>query len=132
MPKRRHASVDSRMHPRLTLPAMYTLARVRQEGDDRYRWTGYIYDISESGMRIELDEALPAGATIEVRALLPGQQQIAICASATVVRQHDEPGEPGPVRMGVAFTRFAHHADRARLHAYLAGRGVGAPVRHAA
>ena len=25
-----------------------------------------------------------------------------------------------------------HHADRARLHAYLAGRGVGAPVRHAA
>ena len=44
-------SNESRHAARLKVPAMYTLVRVRPQGQARYCWTGHIYDVSESGMR---------------------------------------------------------------------------------
>ena len=108
---------NARAFPRLQLPAMYTLVRVRTPDDSRYRWTGYIYDISEGGMRLEIDDELPAGTTVCLRAMLPGSEQTVFRATGTIVRIHDN--EPGPVRMAVAFTEFASPSDRLALQSYL-------------
>ena len=110
-------SPEGRNTPRLRLPAMYTLVRVRPAGYPKFLWTGYIYDISTSGMRFELDVVLEPGTEIEVRAMLPGTNQVTFDACGKVVRIHDD--EPGPCRMGMTFDHFRHHADRRELHAYL-------------
>jgi hypothetical protein len=124
MTRRSQAPSDARQAPRLKLPAMYTLVRVKPIGDERYRWTGYIYDISETGMRLELDAALELGTHVELRAMLPGSQTATVRAQGTVVRFHDDRHEPGPVRMGVVFEKFPHYSDRKRLSEYLLDRGV--------
>lgn len=116
---------ESRQNPRLKLPAMYTLARVRPSGHDRYCWTGHIYDISENGMRIELDQAIEPGTRLEVRAVLPGTWRTTFHVTGHVVRLHDE-DELGPVRMGLVFDRFARDTDHLRLNAYLFGAGLNA------
>jgi len=109
---------EARNNPRLKLPAMYTLLRVRHVGDKRYRWTGHIYDISSTGMRFELDGPLPAGTEVEVRGMLPGSQQTTFHATGRIVRLHDDE-EVGPIRMGMTFTKFQHDIDRQRLNIYL-------------
>lgn len=114
---------ESRQHPRLKLPAMYTLVRVRRQGQERYSWTGYIYDISASGMRFELDSPLDLGSSIEVRAMLPGARQTTFHATGRVVRQLDDDAA-GPVRMGMTFDAFQRHTDRTRLLDYLEGAGL--------
>jgi len=110
---------EARTQPRVPLPAMYTLLRVRPIGEARYRWTGHIYDVSLSGMRFELDATLDPGAEVEVRVMLPGTGHCTFRASGRVVRLHD--GEFGPCRMAMNFDRFQNPADRARLEAYLTG-----------
>ena len=123
MSSRPSSRTDARTAPRLKLPAMYTLARVKPRGDERYRWTGYIYDISASGMRIELDDAVDLGAEVEVRAMLPGANHTSIHVSGHIVRMHDDADEPGPMRMGLTFDRFHHPNDRKRLNDYLRNQG---------
>ena len=113
---------DSRRASRVTLPAMYTLVRVRPQGDKRYRWTGFAYDISSSGMRFELDEALPSGSALDVRVILPGATPTTFHASGRVVRTHDDADDPGPVRMGMRFESFRLQTDCAHLKGYLAPR----------
>ena len=120
--RERHMSLkftESRIHPRFKLPAMYTLIRVRSVGEERYPWTGYIYDISMSGLRFELDDVIDPGSHIEVRAMLPGVDHITFCASGRVVRIHDDSDEQGPIRMGMAFDEFASDEDRVKLEEYL-------------
>jgi len=106
-----------REHPRLKLPAMYTLLRVRQPGETRYRWFGHIYDVSLSGMRFELDTPLEAGTQVEVRGMLPGRAHIQFRATGKVVRIHDNTA--GPTRMALTFDSFHRKADRRRLQDYL-------------
>lgn len=118
------AATDTRQFPRLKLPAMYTLIRVKPTGDERFRWTGYIYDISASGMRFELDQALDPGTEVEVRAMLPGAFHTTFHAVGKVVRLHDDAEDRGPMRMGLVFEKFTHHADRRRLHEYLEHSGL--------
>lgn len=121
-----NGSSDARQFPRLRLPAMYTLMRVRPQGAERYMWTGYIYDISASGMRFELDTALPPGTTVEFRAMLPGQFHTTFSGAGTVVRLHDDEEEKGPMRMGLSINAFARHGDRRRLSDYLQSAGLKA------
>ncbi len=121
-------SVDARRAPRLKLPAMYTLLRVRPQGKERFVWTGYIYDLSSSGMRFELDHSLEPGTRIDFRAMLPGGDQTTIRASGRVVRRHDDADEPGPVRMGLSFDHFPHAGDRSRLQEYLTSSGLRRPA----
>ena len=120
-PRRQAEPADHRRHPRLALPFMYTLVRARPEGDDRYRWTGHVYDLSASGARFELDRPVPTGTRLEIRMVLPGDTQAIVSAAGHVVRLHDEDAEPGPTRMALTFDRLAP-ADRARLQAYLQPR----------
>jgi hypothetical protein len=119
---------EQRTTPRFRLPPMYTLLRARlarpdadalPHQDDRYPWTGHVYDISLSGMRFELDHALAAGTRVEVRVLLPGRGHHAFRAVGNVVRLHDEADEPGPMRMGMTFDDFADSADQGLLTDYL-------------
>lgn len=116
-------AAELRRMPRLKVPAMYTLVRVRVEGEDRYRWTGHIYDISLTGMRFELDGPIDAGTRVEVRGMLPGHLHTLFRATGPVVRIHDEDGE-GPTRMGMAFESFGNPVDRRRLSAYIDDAGV--------
>jgi hypothetical protein len=105
---------------------MYSRLRVRTRGDSRYRWIGYVYDISASGMRFELDEAVRPGTRLDVHITLPARRgdssvtcptPITFRAGGTVVRTHDD--EPGPIRMGMAFDQFASDHDRKRLIGYV-------------
>lgn len=113
-------SVELRRHPRMKLPAMYTLARIRLIGSSRYQWSGHIYDLSMGGMRFELDQPIPAGSTIEVRGMLPGQQHTTFRAVGRVVRIHDHEGaDAGPIRMAMTFDEFPHPIDENRLSTYL-------------
>jgi hypothetical protein len=102
---------------------MYTLVRVRLVGEERYPWTGHIYDVSLSGMRFEIDHPLEPGTEIEVRGMLPGQATVNFRASGTVVRFHDE-DEVGPIRMGMRFDHFESELDQLRLSSYLTGSGL--------
>lgn len=112
---------ESRQYPRLTLPPMYTLVRARLLGEERYRWTGHAYDVSRSGIRFELDEALAPGTELELRVMLPsGHDHPTFKATGRVVRIHDdEEDRLGPVRMGLTFGSFASSLDRQTLENYL-------------
>jgi hypothetical protein len=120
MPSRKPAR-DSRQSPRLHLPPMYTVIRVRPQGAQKFVWTGHIYDISAEGMRFELDEPLPEGAAVEVRAMLPGTVATTVCGAGHIVRRHDDDADPGPVRMGFAFDHLAP-SHRRRLEGFIAAR----------
>ncbi len=111
---------EQRRAVRTAVPAMYTVVRVRPAGEQRYRWTGFIYDVSETGIRFELDDPLANGQSLDVRMTLPGSRPVTINATGTVVRTHDD--EPGPVRMGLQFDQFRTHTDRDRLNDYLSQR----------
>ncbi len=116
---------EARIAPRLTLPAAYTLVRVKLQGTDRYRWTGHIYDISLSGMRFELDAPLAPGSEVEVRGMLPGAQHTTFRATGRIVRIHDQAdGDGGPCRMAMTFTAFQSSIDQRRLMDYLDARGL--------
>ena len=116
---------EARYEPRLKLPPMYTLLRARLVGDTRYRWTGYIYDISIHGMRFELDESLEPGTEIEVRAMLPAGRHATFRATGCVVRIHDEEETRfGPIRMAMRFDTFISQNERERLMRYLETSGL--------
>ena len=119
---------DQRVEPRLKLPAMYTLARVRRLDEPQYRWTGHIYDISLSGMRFEIDEVIEVGSQIEMRAMLPGHRHTLLRVTGRIVRVHEDEPIVAPVRMGMAFEAFANSIDRHRLERYLAAAGLQRPT----
>lgn len=120
---------EARSTTRIKLPPMYTLVRVKPQGDSRYRWTGYIYDISAGGMRFELDAPIDPGIRLEIKAMLPGVTHTTIRAAGTVVRIHDDDHTPGPMRMGMTFDAFIE-TDRQKLEEYL--RNAAVPASKAA
>lgn len=113
------SGAEARQSPRLRLPAMYTLLRLRKKGQTRYSQTGYIYDISQTGMRFELDDPIEPGTELEFRALLPGSHTTTFCAKGRLVRMHDDLHEVGPVRMAMHFDRFKSTIDQQKLAEYL-------------
>lgn len=119
---------EGRNEPRLKLPAQYTLLRARRPGQgSKYPMTGYIYDISVSGMRFELDEPVEPGTELEVRGMLPAGKHTTFRAVGKVVRIHDDtetPGRFGPVRMAMHFDHFVREHERERLADYLVHSGL--------
>lgn len=110
---------DRRRHERVQLPPMFTLARVRLAGDTQYRWTGHIHDVSRSGALLELDQNLPPGSILEIRALLPGREQVTFHARGPVVRLHISDHWQGQTRMAIRFDAFAREQDSQDLNRYL-------------
>ena len=116
------SGIEQRRTRRLTLQAMYTSVRVRVHGGRLFDQTGHIYDVSTGGMRFELDRSVEPGSRVDVQATLPGAKPTRINLSGHVVRFH-EPGESGPVRMGMVFDGAIRSADRRRLADYLYAHG---------
>ena len=79
---------------------------------------GHVYDISVSGVRIELDEPLPPGAHVSLHLQLPGAPA-AVEASADVVWCHDDQDDPGPRRMALRFVEFSDRGHHKRLVDFL-------------
>jgi len=98
---------------------MYTPVAVQCPDAKNFDNEGHVYDISEGGVRFELDEPLVPGMPVSLRIVLPGgdasSRDQGVLVHASVVWVDDDQDEPGPVRMAASFTRFAHAADREKL-----------------
>ncbi len=116
---------NRRAHQRFRLPAMYTVVTARRgtAASRDAKLCGHIYDISEGGARIELDEPLEPGESIAVEMELPGAARD-VRAQGCVVWVHDREDDPGPRRMAVRFTGFVKRSDHTRLVQYLASGQV--------
>jgi hypothetical protein len=117
---------DRRRHPRYVLPIQYTQVEARPLDSDTFCWNGHAYDISEGGMRFDLDHPVEPGTTIALRLRLPGESSLRITerrpvyAFANIVWLEDEDLEfPGPVRMACVFKRFVMPGDETRLRSRL-------------
>lgn len=115
-------SQNRRRHVRVRLQPMYSWVEVKPQHGGEY--TGHAYDISESGVRIELDEPLSVGAKVELAIGLPGQSpanagEPSIRAAADVVWVNDHDDDPGPRRMALAFEAFTTESDRHSLMRYI-------------
>ena len=81
----------------------------------------FVEDLSETGMFVDVDHALPAGETLEFSLSLPdGEAEIPIRGTAVVVWS-------GPTGMGVEFTDLSD-AVRERIHYFVAAVHFGQPT----
>jgi len=109
---------NRRRHERFSLAPMYTHVTARRTGHDGL-CTGHAYDISESGLRIEIDDnAVAPGQSMELELNIAGQRGD-VHATAEVVRLFETDDDPGPRRMGVTFRSFRSPGDRQRLLSWL-------------
>ena len=119
----RAQSIDRRRHDRFELVPMYTSVTVQSVANLQMRTrVGHAYDLSESGVRLELDEALEEGERVTVHLGLPGEQW-SITATAEVIWVNAEIDDPGPRRMALSFIAYSSPGDRARLMRFL-GSGM--------
>ena len=110
---------ERRVHPRQRLLPGYAAVYVQIVEDGKARiLDGHVYDVSEGGVRIELDEAPAIGTYVSVCLQLPGAEG-GIFATGRIVRHFDDSDEPGPRRMALAFRRFLGTKDRTRLRQVL-------------
>ncbi len=113
------STFEPRAFERFLLEPMYTTVTVRRAEDMSLRThDGHAYDISEAGVRIELDEPLAVGEQVAMTLGLPGEKR-AICVSGRVVWVHDELDDAAARRLAVVFTRFGSPQDHARLVGHL-------------
>ncbi|MCA3006220.1 MAG: PilZ domain-containing protein [Planctomycetaceae bacterium] len=121
------SGADRRRYPRFMTEAMYTPMAVRLLDSDHFSLDGHAFDISEGGLRFELDRGIEPGTGVALRIMLPTMTGAtparpgpgrAVFAFANIVWLADE-DEPGPVKMAAVFTRFARTGDRERLLAEL-------------
>ena len=106
---------ERRVHPRQRLLPGYAAVYVQiVEGGEARILDGHVYDVSEGGVRIELDEAPAIGTDVSLCLQLPGADG-GIFATARIVRHFDDSDEPGPRRMALSFRRFLNAKDRTRL-----------------
>lgn len=116
-------SVDRRQFRRYTLQPMYSPVAVTVVDEDGAGGTlveldGHAYDISEGGLRLELDEPIGVGAVADVRIQLPGLDNM-VRATGVVVWENDPDDDPGPRRMAMRFLDFLEPEDHERLVRYL-------------
>lgn len=110
---------DRRQHSRRRLLPMYTPVTVQQIEDLKIgRLEGHAYDISETGVRIELDEPVEVGRTVALHIQLPGQTT-EVFVAGEVVWVNDVDDDPGPRRLALRFTDFLTDGDRSRLLAFV-------------
>lgn len=111
--------INRRAHERFTLTPMYTtVTAIREASPFSGEFEGHAYDISETGIRFELDEPLNTGEAVTLRLTLPCESE-SVSVSGDVVWVNDADDDPGPRRMAVHFRGFHDQADRFRLLNYL-------------
>ena len=111
--------IERRQHQRFRLPALYTSVIIEPRVENSVpQLCGHAYDISQSGVRIELDEPLEIGQSVQVHLELPGgNKDVHVAASVVWVNPAED--DPGPRRMALRFAEFKTPADEAHLMGYL-------------
>ncbi len=115
-----NCTFNRRRHERFQLMPMYTTVTAHlHQAEDNAELAGHAYDISESGVRIELDDAVAPGHDLDVQITVPADS-LDITASGSVIRCYESDDDPGPRRIAVEFKHFASDDDRKRLIHWLA------------
>lgn len=129
---------NRRRHERFATLPMYTSVQIWPAGRPGDPLEGHVYDISEGGIRFELDSAIQPGSSITLRVQLPrwvswrrgssgldaaGAEPASVEVLARVLWIDDD-GVPGPVRMAAVFTSFLDAGDKDRLMGMLATGGL--------
>ncbi|MCZ6836663.1 MAG: PilZ domain-containing protein [Planctomycetota bacterium] len=110
---------ERRISPRIKLSPMHSPVTVQNTQDfSLTHLEGHAYDISETGVRLELDEAVKVGSSLSLLLELPGQAT-GMFVAGEVVWINDEEDDPGPRRMALRFTDFPSEGDRTRLQIFL-------------
>jgi hypothetical protein len=120
------ATTDRRNAERFRLETALVFVVVGAHGDTpatKGHFEGHAYDISDSGIRVELDAALPVGTPVDVSVQFPGCGA-PIRLVGKVSRLFDEIDDPGPRRMGI-HAHGAAKADEVRLHRLLDQAALG-------
>ncbi len=113
-------SHERRRHERYVLPPMYSPVAVRTLDRDEYEWEGHAYDISEGGVRFELDRPVAPGTQVALRIDLGptsserSTERRSVFVFANVVWMMEEDA-PGPTRHAAVFSRFAREGDEEAL-----------------
>lgn len=112
--------IDRRRFPRFVLEPMYTPISARTLDSETFDLEGNAYDISEGGIRFELDRPIAPGTKIALQITLPSIDAEdlgpgrSVFVFANVVWIEDE-DEPAPYKMAAVFSHFARAGDRDRL-----------------
>ena len=85
---------------------------------------GHVYNLSATGIRLELDDALAVGTPVEVDLFFAGILK-AIHFAGIVTRVFDEIDDPGPRRMGIEIKSFSSEADEIRMNDLLVSASLG-------
>lgn len=96
---------EHRDFSRCQVPTGYCEVRIKTGPSKTCEHVGHCYDLSASGMRFELDKPLACGEEVQMQLTLNNPWQYTLTGRGQVVRYHD-PGETGPVRMGMNFIEF--------------------------
>jgi hypothetical protein len=120
--------INRRQHERVAVAPMYSHVAVGVPGIDELL-EGHSYDVSEGGVQIELDDVIEPGTQVSLELVLPVTNGLRLADDERIVRVIGnvvwmDDSEPGPVRLAVAFTRFASEADRARLLGQISTRRI--------
>lgn len=108
-------TIEAREHPRFKLQPMYTEVTIQRIRDMSISTVaGHAYDVSEAGVRIEMDEPLEVDERVSL-CLNMGGEKTSVFASGRVVWVNDEDDDPAARRMAIRFTRFLAPEDRTRL-----------------
>jgi len=116
---------DRRRHARFRLATAYTPVSVRPPGSDAFDVEGHAYDLSESGVRFDIDRLLEPGTPVAMQITLPCTDDAdlgpgrAVLVFANLVWVADRE-DPGPWRAAAVFTEFARAGDRERLVKHIA------------
>lgn len=111
--------VNRRRFERFSVLPMYTTVIVRTLDENAVERHGHAYDVSEGGVRFDLDEPIAPGTPVSLQIVLPGDDRPGIdrgvLVIGNVVWADVDADEPGPTRMAVVFTKFSRAGDRERL-----------------
>jgi hypothetical protein len=117
-------SIDRRRFERFLVEPSYTSVGLRTLDREVFDWSGHAFDLSEGGIRFEMDRGFDPGTPVAMRIDLPrcvpGMEFTAdrgpgraVFVTGNIVWADDQ--EPGPVQMALAITRFCRAGDRDRL-----------------
>ena len=105
---------ERRRRRRVRVASMYSFATVRMLGQRTGPIEGYVIDVSETGLALEVDTLIPVGQTVTVQFRIAGlgalrhETWAEYAAAAEVVRHEDVDDFPsGPYRIGLRFVRVS-------------------------
>lgn len=114
---------ERRRHPRFNLAPMYSAVTAQRQGNAARAVTGHAYNISEGGVRLEIEGKFRVGDHLHLNLTLPGEMTD-IHASGKIVWSARGDDDPAARRVAVRFERFDSWADKARLMRFIRAAAV--------